>query len=327
MLLLTLREFSYLLIICLFSMMLSGCSARPAVGGKVLPAENSYTVTDDSGYTMTMPDKPKRIVSLAYGIDEILVELVSVDRILAFSRYAGEMDITFITPDQAAKVSNRAVPYAEAIIALRPDLVLITVSTLRPEAVQTLREVGIPVYISNSPRSVKEVKQRVMKLAQLVGEEEKGQDILVRMEERLRQVEKKLASITPEKRKCCMAFDFTGVIGSKNNLLADIFEYAHLRNGALQNQKGSIQGENRLSKEQIVAVNPDIFLLPTWNYDGRSGVDDYYQQFMSDPALQHVNAVRNHQVKMISDRYRYVSSHHVVESIEVFAKTAYPELF
>jgi iron complex transport system substrate-binding protein len=48
---------------------------------------------------------------------------------------------------------------------------------------------------------------------------------------------------------------------------------------------------------------------------------------MTDPALQDVAAVRNNQVFLVPDRYRYVGSHHAVDSIEMFAKTAYPELF
>lgn len=314
-----------LIVLCLVCFLLAGCPARQTAGNKAA-FQGGYTVTDDSGYTMTLAAKPKRIVSLSYGTDEMLVELVDMDRILAFSRWADDPEITFITPGQAAQVTNRAAPYAEAIIALRPDLIVAASSTLRPEALQTLREVGIPVFISKSPRNLAEVKQKVRNLAQAVGEEARGQSILARMEEALQRLEEKLAQVTPEKRKCCIAFDFIGAIGSKDNLLADIFRYAHIKNGALR-EGGIDQGEIRLSKEQIVAIDPDIFMLPTWDYDGRSGVDAYRQQIITDPALQHVAAVRNNQVKLVSDRYRYVASQHVVDSIEVFAKTVYPELF
>jgi len=313
-----------LLSICLLCLVLSGCPARQTTD-KTISSQEGYSVTDDSGYTMILAEKPKRIVSLAYGTDEMLMELVNMERILAFSRWADDPGITFITSEQAARVTKRAVPYAEALIALKPDLIITASSTLRPEALQTLREVGIPVYISRSPKNMTEVKLKVMKLAQAVGEEANGQIIIAQMDEDLRKIEEKLAPVTLDNRKCCMAFDFIGVIGSRNNLLADIFNYAHLRNGALQ--EGIDLGENRLSKEQIIAVDPDIFMLPTWNYDGRSDVDAYRRKFMADPAFRDVAAVRNNQVKLISDRYRYVASHHVVESIEVFAKTAYPELF
>ena len=308
---------------CCLALLLAGCAARP-VAGPAAAADASYQVTDDSGYTMTLPAKPSRIVSLSYSSDEILAELVSPDRIAAFSRWADDPGITFITPGQAAAVPGRAEPFAEALVALKPDLI-VAAAAIRAEEVATLREIGIPVFVSHSPRSIEQVKQRILSLARAVGEEANGRLVVDRMEQRLQSLAGKLAPISADNRKCVMAFDFVGVIGSKKNLLADMFAYAHLRNGA--GEAGFASGENRLSKEQIVAVNPDLFLLPTWNYNGRNSVEAYRQQVLTDPALQTVAAVRNQQVFLISDRYRYVGSQFAVESIEQFARAAYPELF
>lgn len=321
------KQLLCLLISGLLCLLLTGCPARP-LAGQEAGAGTGYTVADDTGYTMVLAKKPHRIVSLAYSVDELLVALVDTDRILAFSRWADDPGITFITAGQAAAVGNRAVPYAEALIALRPDLIITTAGTLRPEAVQTLRDTGIAVFISKSPKNLPEVKTRIKAVATAVGEEEKGRLLIADMEQRLQRLAAILAPVTANKRKCGLAFDFTGVIGNRNNLLADIFNYAHVRNGAARKGAGSMeQGDNRLSKEQIIAVNPDLFLLPTWNFDGRSDVDGYRRQIMADPALQQVAAVRNNQVVLIPDRYRYVGSHHVVESIEILARAAYPELF
>ncbi|QDR79080.1 ABC transporter substrate-binding protein [Sporomusa termitida] len=321
------KQLLCLLISGLLCLLLSGCPARP-VADQSFGTGPGYTVTDDTGYTMVLPAKPQRIVSLAYSVDELLVDLVATERILAFSRWADDRGITFITSDQAAAVANRAVPYAESLIALRPDLIIAAAGTMRPEAVQTLRDTGIAVFISQSPKNLPAVKTRIKTVAAAVGEEDKGQILIAQMEQRLQRLEATLAPVTADKRKCAMAFDFTGVIGNRHNLLADIFNYAHVRNGAARAGAGSIeQGENRLSKEQIIAVNPDIFLLPTWNFDGRSDIEAYRRQIMTDPALQQVAAVRNNQVKLIPDRYRYVGSHHVVESVVILATAVYPELF
>ena len=47
----------------------------------------------------------------------------------------------------------------------------------------------------------------------------------------------------------------------------------------------------------------------------------------NDPAYRNVKAVKNDQIKFVSDKYRYVASQHVVEAIEAIAKAIYPELF
>lgn len=84
-------------------LVISGCGQSTDT-----PKEHSaaaYVVTDDKGRQVKIPDKPVRIVSATYGTDEILSEIVSLDRIKAFSKWAGDPEITFITKEQADRKS------------------------------------------------------------------------------------------------------------------------------------------------------------------------------------------------------------------------------
>ena len=128
-----------------------------------------------------------------------------------------------------------------------------------------------------------------------------------------------------DKEKVVMAFSFIGAIGRKDNLLDDIFSYAHVRNGAAE--AGLDQGSNALSKERIIEIDPDVFLLPTWNFDSNNDVQKYAQQVAADPAFKNIKAIKNNRLEFVSDRYRYVASQHVTDSIEAVAKVVYPELF
>ena len=85
-----------------------------------------------------------------------------------------------------------------------------------------------------------------------------------------------------------MAFSFIGAIGRKDNLLDDIFSYAHVRNGAAE--AGLDQGSNALSKERIIEIDPDVFLLPTWNFDSNNDVKEYARQIADDPAFKNIKA-------------------------------------
>ena len=105
----------------------------------------------------------------------------------------------------------------------------------------------------------------------------------------------------------------------------DIFSYAHVRNGAAE--AGLDQGSNALSKERIIEIDPDVFLLPTWNFDSNNDVQKYAQQVAADPAFKNIKAIKNNRLEFVSDRYRYVASQHVTDSIEAVAKVVYPELF
>ena len=68
-------------------------------------------------------------------------------------------------------------------------------------------------------------------------------------------------------------------------------------------------------------------MLPTWNFDSNNDVQKYAQQVAADPAFKNIKAIKNNRLEFVSDRYRYVASQHVTDSIEAVAKVVYPELF
>lgn len=314
------RLTAILLVAALF--LLNGCTAK----NEKTTTNNatSYTVTDDKGRQVNLPQKPVRIVSATYGTDEILAEVVALDRIKAFSKWAGDPEITFITKEQASVVGSKVGENTEAIVALRPDLVFVSVATA-DSLVKNLEDMGIPVYVAGSPKTVTAMRQKVLGVAAAAGEAEKGQALAAKMDKKLAVLENKLQAIPKEQEKVVMAFSFIGAIGRKDNLLDDIFKYAHVRNGAAE--AGLDQGSNSLSKEKIIEIDPDVVLLPTWNFESNNDVQEYAAQVANDPAFENIKAVKNKRLEFVSDRYRYVASQHVVDSIEAVAKAVYPELF
>ena len=91
--------------------------------------------------------------SATYGTDEILAEIVTLDRVKAFSKWAGDPEITFITKEQADRVGNKVGENTEAIVALKPDLVF--VSTATPDSCLLYTSPGAATIIlsnHNSPQ-------------------------------------------------------------------------------------------------------------------------------------------------------------------------------
>ena len=306
------------ILLVLFAVLLlitSGCGQNTDI-----PKANSaaaYVVTDDKGRQIKIAGKPVRIVSATYGTDEILAEIVTLDRVKAFSKWAGDPEITFITKEQADRVGNKVGENTEAIVALNPDLVF--VSTATPDSlVKNLEDMKIPVYVAGSPKTIEAMRKKVLGVAAAAGEKSKGEALVNTMDNKLKVIPK-------DKEKVVMAFSFIGAIGRKDNLLDDIFSYAHVRNGAAE--AGLDQGSNALSKERIIEIDPDVFLLPTWNFDSNNDVQKYAQQVAADPAFKNIKAIKNNRLEFVSDRYRYVASQHVTDSIEAVAKVVYPELF
>ena len=99
-------------------------------------------MTDDAGRTISAPIHPTRIVSLTYGTDEILTALLSSGRIAAYSKYAGDDGISFLTKDEVSRVGRTVDMEPEHILALAPDLVIASTSTPM-QTVEVLTRSGV----------------------------------------------------------------------------------------------------------------------------------------------------------------------------------------
>ena len=305
------------------SALLVGCGAKTQAPS----ASTAYTVTDDAGRKLSFAKKPSRIVSLTYGTDEILTEVVDTKRIQAYSRWAGDNEISFITKEQAQKVGCKVHDSLENILKLEPDLVVASIATSN-ELVQSLEHMGIKVYIARSPHNYQEMCAKIVNLAEAVGEKAKGEALVSKMNERMQALEQRLSKLPDSKRKVAVAFNFTSAMGRRGDLLDNMMTMAHVINGAAAvTPPISEHGSVVISKEMVVGINPDVFLLPTWNFNNKQDIKGYAHAVKNDPAYRNVKAVKNDQIKFVSDKYRYVASQHVVEAIEAIAKAIYPELF
>ena len=287
----------------------------------------AYSVVDDAGRKLSFERKPTRIVSLTYGTDEILVALVDLKRIRAFSRWAGDQEISFITREQLIDVGLKVNDNLEAILKLEPDLVVASAATSY-DVVQSLENIGIKVYIASSPRNYEGMCRKIEHLAQAVGEADKGKALVEAMDQRMQQLEQRLSKLPDQERKVAVAFNFTSAMGRRGDLLDNMLNKAHVINGvAAVTPPISEHGSVIISKEMVVGIDPDVFLLPTWNYNNKQDVRGYAYEVKHDPAYKNLKAIKNNQIKFVSDKYRYVASQQIVEAVEAMARTIYPELF
>ena len=280
----------------------SSSDVKPAGGNP----EQSYSAKDDTGRTL------------------VFKTLAGPERIAAYSRHAGDPEISFLSKEDVKRVGKKVENNSEAIFALHPDLVVISTSTGADE-LRTLESMGLTVYVAMSPKTYQEMRQKVRNLGVAAGEPQKTEDLLKRMDERMALLEKRLQTIPDDRRRKAVAFSMTGPMGRKGELFDSMMKLAHVINGAATVHPLGMKGQ--ISKEQVVQVNPDMFLLPTWNYDKHSDPEKFARELMEDPAYRNVKAVKNKKMVYVSDRYRYVASHHIVDAVENIAYAVYPELF
>lgn len=297
-------------------LLLVGCGRQSTI-----PGGDAYEVRDSQGYVLKLPYKPQRIASLSIGTDEMLVNIVAAERIAAITYLADDPGISNIT-EQAGQITGRVRANAEQIIALQPDL-LIVPDWQTQELIAIVREAGISVYVYHTANTITEIQQNIRDLAHLTGEESAGERLIAQMDAELAAVRQKVNSIPADKRQTVVWFSLMGTAGGQGSLFDDICRYAGVINGASQAGLGST---GMLSKEQLVGVNPDVFLMPTWDYTGKIDTQKYREEVRSDPGLQAIKAVRDDRLVMVSDKYQSCSSQYIVYAIRDVANAAYPGL-
>ena len=157
----------------------------------------SAVIVDDEGTSVTIPAEPQRIVTLTPAATETLFALGVGDRIVGKSE-----DILLYPPEAGAipdveKFDGSAIAVdIEKIVAAKADLVIAGGNFgTPPDAVQRLRELGLPVVVVYAP-SVATVLDDIALLGTAVGRSDEAAAIAQRMSEGFAAVETAVAGET-----------------------------------------------------------------------------------------------------------------------------------
>ncbi len=128
---------------------LLGCAGAQAV-----------QVTDDRGVTVTLAAVPQRIVSILPSLTETVCELGHCARLVGVDRYSNYP----ASVQKLPQVGGGLDPNVEAIVALRPDVVLMAKSSRVGERLEAL---GIKV-VALEPKTHADVQRVMLKIGQLL---------------------------------------------------------------------------------------------------------------------------------------------------------------
>ncbi|VWX63035.1 Iron complex transport system substrate-binding protein [Burkholderiales bacterium 8X] len=130
-------------------------------GHSVALADAPIVVTDDRGISVTFDREPRRVVSLLPSLAESVCTLGACDRLVGTDRYTNWPESVRGLP----KVGGGLDPNIEAVVALRPDLVLLATSS---RATQRFESLGLKVLVLE-PRTHADVKRVLLMLGQVLG--------------------------------------------------------------------------------------------------------------------------------------------------------------
>jgi iron complex transport system substrate-binding protein len=270
------------------------------------------TFTDEVGRTVEVNGPPRRIVSVAPNVTEILFALGLGDRLVGVSAYCQY-------PPEALKIEKIGGyinPSLEKIVSLRPDLVVgIAEGDLRT-FVDKLAGLKIPVYIAN-PRDALEVLTSIRKIGEVTFAQEPARRIVHSMEEKIRRIRDKVQG-RPQPRVLHI-LDFNPLISAGKGTFVD--DLIHLGGG--RNVAETATGKYpRFSMEEVLVQDPEVILLASMKSQ-----DPLVKQRGWWDRWKTITAVKQGRIYVLDSDLIHRPSPRMVEGLEQVARAIHPEVF
>jgi iron complex transport system substrate-binding protein len=302
------------LVLLLASCAMGLCGPLPAqTAATPSPAGPLYKeVVDELGRSIRIPQPVQRIVSLAPSLTETLYALGLQDRLVGDTDYCDYPE----DAQKKTKVGGGINPNIEQIMALRPDLVLVTKAFNRLETVHALADLGVPSYATD-PHTVQQIISSTERLAEVLGAADAGVSLGTDLDRRLDELQQKLAAY-PARRVFFIVWNEPLISVGQNTFIADALRHA----GAVSIVESS-QDWPQMSLEEVVHLQPEFLIFaPSHSDNSQSDFEDLAER----PGWRGLDAVRNHHVAIISDAVNR-SSPRIVSAIEDLAHQLHPEAF
>jgi len=218
-----------------------------------LPAA-ALQIVDDRGVTVTLPRSPQRIVSLLPSLTESVCALGQCHRLVGVDRYS-------TWPERVRKlpqVGGGIDPSIEAIVALRPDLVLVGDSR---RATPRLQALGLPV-VSLQPKTHADVRRTLDQLGRIL-EVPDAQRIWRAIDEGMNQAAR---SLPEQARGMRVYFEVnSGPYGAgESSFIGETLS----RLGVGNILPAALGPFPRLNPEYIVRADPDLIMIGARNAPG-----------------------------------------------------------
>ena len=130
--------------------------------------------------TVSSTDTPKRIVSVAPNITEILFELGVDDRLVGVSSFCDYPEAA----KQKSKIGGLSNPSLEAVVSLKPDMVFLTHDGNPQAFEERLRSMKIRTVVIQA-RKISDLPRGIRQVGAVVGATEKAEFLAVNIEKRI----------------------------------------------------------------------------------------------------------------------------------------------
>lgn len=283
------------------------CSSRtpPTISERPLETRE---VVDEAGRRVNIPVKIERIVSLAPNLTEIVYAVGAGDALVGNTEYCDY-------PAEAknvAKIGDTMHPSVERIIALKPQIVLVSTASQLEAFTKQLDQQRIAVYVTN-PHSLEEIFRSIETLGDMFGHRDWAVSVASELRGRAAAVEVATRSLKPVKVFYQVSGEPLYTIG-RDAYLTDLVRRA----GGVSVTADVPNAFPRFSDEAALAARPEAIILPSGGSMGTANLT-------AAAALKNSPGVLNNRVYKINDDHLSRPGPRLVDGLEEMARALHPE--
>jgi len=211
-------------------------------------AQYPRTLTDDLGRSVTLKAAPKRLVVMLPSLTETICALGACGRIVGVDTYSNFPEAVNKLP----KVGGLYDPNLEAILALKPDLVLISVYGKLQEP---LEKAGVPTFALKI-ESYDDITRTTRLLGQILNLRSEAERLIAKIQAQVYAVEAKAAA-TKDRPTVYYEIDPTPYTAGPDSFIGVLIAKARGVN-IIPKELGAFP---QISPELVVQKNPDVIVL------------------------------------------------------------------
>lgn len=312
----------FIALICVIAALFVFGSRDEIAGTGTDATETTQTLTDSTGREVNVPLHPQRVIVLNASNVDLYVAAGGAENIVGKASSQAYSEAVQQATANAQDVGIIHSPNVEAIVALKPDLVIGTNVPYHQALIPTLEKAGVPVYI-NSLNSFEDIYSTLELFGKLTGHE----DIATAKVKEMQEAQAQLVASAKEQQapKSLVIFgnpeSFS--MATSKTFTGSLIE--QLGGGNLANAVDSDGAYVPLSMEYLAKSNPDvIFIIMMGNPQQMQ--EKVRTDLESNPAWSGTNAVKNGRVHILPYNLFTVNpGTQAIEAMQVIKGYMYPE--
>ncbi|MCB2407687.1 ABC transporter substrate-binding protein [Hymenobacter lucidus] len=278
-------------------LLVAGCQSndKSVVAVTVAPQQ----VTDDLGHQLTIPARPRRIMSLAASMTEMLYAVADTATIVARTQVCDYPKAVLRKP----VISSYPLDL-EGLVALHPDVVFTVEGITSLDDIARLEKLGIPVYCQRYSK-VTDILRGLTDLGRLLGRAPQAKYLVDSLATELKSLEQSVAPAPVRPRVLAITWQDPIYVYGENTLFTDRIRLAGGQNAVTEH---FAQPYPALTREYILKLNPDVLIGGSFGK-----LDSTF--FKSYPELKRIKAYQTRRVYGITGDLMERPSPRVAESV------------